>query len=183
MGNEKRRKGISIFRASDAVNQRDADFRAGPPTMSQESREHFAAMRAAGRGTGVSSQLLVRQGEEEGGFSLVLIWFKPNYPLPRHSHDSDCMYYVVSGSLSMGRVTLRAGDGFYAPADAMYVYSAGPEGAEVLEIRHGVSQFDMVIPDASPEFWEAAMKATVENHEQWEKMETSPTFAANRPES
>jgi hypothetical protein len=47
------------------------------------------------------------------------------------------MYNVVSGALVMGDQTLRAGDGFFVPADTFDAYSAGPDGAEVLEIRYG----------------------------------------------
>jgi PAS domain S-box-containing protein len=56
------------------------------------------------------------------------------------------MYYVISGEAHMGNQVLRAGDSFFVPADAPYVYTAGPDGVEVLEIRHNVAQFDMKIP-------------------------------------
>jgi hypothetical protein len=47
------------------------------------------------------------------GFSLVHAWFKKDYPLLRHSHDADCLYYVVAGSLRLGTETLGVGDGFF----------------------------------------------------------------------
>ena len=67
--------------------------------------------------------------------SLVHAWFGPGYRLPRHTHSADCLYYVISGSAVLGNHTLRAGDGFFVPANAPYQYDAGPEGVEVLEIR------------------------------------------------
>ena len=36
----------------------------------------------------------------------------------------------------MGNQVLRAGDSFFIPAEAPYVYTAGPDGVEILEIRH-----------------------------------------------
>ncbi len=131
----------------------------------------------AGFGTGGVVKVLAR---EPGGFSLVHVWFKANYPLPRHSHDADCMYYVISGAAIMGRQTLRAGDAFFVPADAPYQYTAGPEGVEVLEVRLGVDQFDMQIPDASAQRWQAMLDTTVANRDRWGEVTESPTFAANR---
>ena len=37
---------------------------------------------------------------EAGGMSLVWSWFAPDFPLPRHSHSADCLYYVTKGELT-----------------------------------------------------------------------------------
>ena len=108
------------------------------------------------------------------------VWFKANYPLPRHSHDSDCMYYVISGEAHMGNQVLRAGDSFFIPAEAPYVYTAGPDGVEILEIRHNVGQFDMKIPDAPAARWQEMTEISAANRERWESEQTSPTFATNQ---
>lgn len=73
------------------------------------------------------------------GMSLVHAWFAPDFPLFRHSHPAlgDCLYYVLAGSLTMGRQTLGPGDGFFTPGEMPYRYKAGPEGVEVLEFRAG----------------------------------------------
>lgn len=108
------------------------------------------ALYEAGVGDGaVLKQLLRHSGE--GGFSLVYIWWKANYHLPRHSHDCDCVYYVISGQVLMGSKVLGAGDGFYVPADHPYGYRAGPEGAEVLEFRHS-TEFDFVFHEKAEGF-------------------------------
>ena len=52
---------------------------------------------------------------EAAGISLVHNWYKANYPLPRHSHNADCLYYIISGEARMGDEVLRAGDGFSCP--------------------------------------------------------------------
>src|SRR5580658_171133 len=49
------------------------------------------------------------------GFSLTHAWLKNDYPLLLHSHDSDCLYYIVAGTLEMGSETLSAGDSFFVP--------------------------------------------------------------------
>jgi quercetin dioxygenase-like cupin family protein len=173
-----KRKGISLFRAKDAVDLYETDLMS-TPEMSAATAEAFQSSLAAGLGAGAQTKVLLRQDAEEGGFSLVTLWFKPGFPLPRHTHHVDCLYYVLSGSAIMGNQTLRAGDGFFVPEDAPYQYSAGPEGVEVLEIRHGVEHFDMKIPDARPEVIEAANELAQSRREEWEQMLVSPTMEAN----
>lgn len=79
-----------------------------------------------------------------GGLSLVEIEFAPGYLLPRHSHSSDCLYYIVSGGIVMGQRELGPGDGFFLPADQVYAYHAGPKGVKLLEFRTE-SAFDMKV--------------------------------------
>ena len=57
------------------------------------------------------------------------------------------------------------GDGFYAPADAPYGYTAGPDGAEVLEFR-AVSAFDSRIRE-TPAGWERILTAVRANRDDW----------------
>jgi quercetin dioxygenase-like cupin family protein len=167
-----------LFRAKDAVDLVDTDLMSSPE-MSPTAAAAMQAGVGAGLGAGAQTKVLLRQSEAEGGFSLVTLWFKPGFPLPRHTHDVDCLYYVLSGSAIMGNQTLRAGDGFFVPEDAPYQYSAGPDGVEVLEIRHGVESFDMKIPDVSPENVRAMTELASSRREQWERMDISPTMAAN----
>jgi quercetin dioxygenase-like cupin family protein len=129
---------------------------------------------------GTDVRVAVRQTPEEGGFSILHVWFKADYPVPRHTHDADCLYYIVSGSIVMGNQTLRTGDGFFIPTGAPYGYTAGPEGVELLEIRHGVRQFDIQILEMNAGKW-AAMADTIASHrEAWEADTVSRTLAANR---
>ena len=91
------RRGISIFRAEEATPIVETDFMAMP----QMTGEALAAggpeiFMASAPGTDV--RVAVRQTPEEGGFSILHVWFKADYPVPRHSHDADCLYYIVSGS-------------------------------------------------------------------------------------
>jgi len=176
------RRGISIFRAEEATPIFETDFM----TISQMPDEAVAAggpeiFMASAPGTDV--RVAVRQTPEEGGFSILHVWFKADYPVPRHSHDADCLYYIVSGSAIMGTQILRPGDGFFIPAGAPYGYSAGPEGVELLEIRHCVAQFDLRMLESNSGKW-AAMADTIASHrENWEGDTVSPTLAANRAAS
>jgi quercetin dioxygenase-like cupin family protein len=173
-----KKRGISLFRAKDAVDLYETDLMS-KPEMSPLAQEALQGGVAAGLGAGAQTKVVLRQSDDEGGFSLVSLWFKPGFPLPRHTHNADCLYYVLSGSAVMGNQTLRVGDGFFVPADAPYQYSAGPEGVEVLEIRHGVEHFDMKIPDALPEVTKAANELAQAHRDEWEQMLISPTMEAN----
>src|SRR4030095_8169851 len=77
------------------------------------------------------------------GFTLLHVWFKKEYPLPLHSHDADCLYYIIAGSLRLGTETLEPRDGFFGPANVPYAYTPGPNGVELLEFRH-VTAFNFV---------------------------------------
>jgi len=178
-GATKSRKGIKIFRAADAVNLEQTDFM-DAPTMSDETRQALGTVVGSGMAAGGQVKVLNRSSEDSGGFSLVHVWFKADYPLPRHSHDADCMYYVISGEAHMGNQVLRAGDSFFIPADAPYAYTPGPNGVEILEIRKDCDRFDIQIADAPASRWEAMARTSAAKRERWEAQHTSPTFAANQ---
>ncbi len=177
---QSKRAGIRIYRAADAPNLTQTDFGAkndfGEHT---ELREVVAALGGAAK---TASRLLVRQSPEEGGFSLVYLFFKPNFPLFRHRHESDCLYVVISGEAHMGSQTLRAGDSFFVPALAPYSYTAGPEGVEVLEIRHNADGFTVVFADNPPSRLDEALAAIEENSEAWKKISVGPLLQANSAE-
>ncbi|MBK7949990.1 MAG: hypothetical protein IPK00_14855 [Deltaproteobacteria bacterium] len=82
--------------------------------------------------------------EGPAGISLVEIHFAPGYLLPRHSHSSDCLYYIVEGGIVMGKRELGPGDGFFLPAEQPYAYHAGPKGVKLLEFRTRTA-FDMKV--------------------------------------
>ena len=99
--------------------------------------------------------------EGPSGLSLVEIDFAPGYVLPRHSHSSDCLYYIVSGGIVMGRRKLGPGDGFFLPANAPYAYHAGPEGVKLLEFRTSVA-FDMKVYEKDMARFRGKMLASLE---------------------
>jgi hypothetical protein len=111
--------------------------------------------------------------------SLCWAWFKSGYVLPRHSHNADCLYYVLGGSLRLGSVWLKAGDGFFVPSDHGYTYDVGPEGVEVLEFRSAPEGFNFVFKGNDEAHWDKIAKAHFDNKDAWvdEKAPYSPELA------
>ncbi len=131
------------------------------PTMEPPAMEELAEWATA------SGQVVkVLFGDPDaGGMSLVWSWFAPNFPLPRHSHSSDCLYYVTKGELRMGRQVVKEGEGFFVPDGAPYAYTAGPGGVEVLEFR-AVSTFDMQITESLPR-WAKMVEISRDHRQVW----------------
>jgi len=67
--------------------------------------------------------------------SVSYAWFKSGFPLPLHSHDQDCYYLVIAGSMQVGSETLGKGDGVFIPGGAPYTVKPDVAGVEFLEIR------------------------------------------------
>jgi quercetin dioxygenase-like cupin family protein len=160
------RRGIVLYRGEGAPSL----FESGTmstPAFDAEDREALATQgpRSENIALGGHDAVLFR-GRDADGLSLVKAWFAPHYILPRHSHDADCLYHIVEGSVVMGAQTLSAGDGFFVPAGAPYAYEAGPDGVIVLEFRTRTS-FDMTIPGGQVERL-AKMGVVADEHaEQW----------------
>lgn len=109
------------------------------------------------------------------GFSLTYAWFKSGFPLPLHTHNADCLYYVVAGSLQLGTETLGPGDGFFIGAEKAYRYTPGPDGVEVLEFRTQ-EDFDIKFLAKTLPAWEKITNAISERRSSWQT-ETPPTMA------
>ncbi len=120
--------------------------------------------------------LLVKEGVLEGeeikvlcnmpGFSLTHAWLKKDYPLALHSHDSDCLYYIVAGNLTIGTETLGPRDSFFIPGGVPYSYKPGPDGVEVLEFRHA-THFNFVNLANGEAFWAKAAETVAANVSEW----------------
>ena len=104
-----KRTGIQIYRMKDTPELKGSDFVDDLEYANSELRDVFSLLSSASASL---SRVLVRQTPDEGGFSVLYLFFKANYPLLRHRHGSDCLYVIVSGSAVMGRQTLNVGDSF-----------------------------------------------------------------------
>jgi quercetin dioxygenase-like cupin family protein len=153
--------GFQIFRAADAPGLMEAECMSVEP-FTEVQRAGMDRVMQSGYLDGDEIKVLCRLP----GFSLTHVWFKEGYPLPLHSHDADCLYYVISGSLRLGTEELGARDSFFVPADVPYTYKPGPEGVEVLEIRHA-SMFNFVNHARGAAFWDKAAEATAERRDAW----------------
>jgi len=100
------------------------------------------------------------------GLSLTHAWFKSGFPLPRHSHNVDCLYYIIAGSLRIGTEELGRGDGFFVGADVPYSYVPGPDGVEVLEFR-GSNSFDIRLLADNPVIWAKTVERVTQRRESW----------------
>lgn len=100
-----------------------------------------------------------------GGLSLVRCWIKAEDLLPRHTHDCDCLHYVIAGSLTLGIERLEAGDGIFILADTAYAYTAGEEGVEVIHFRASES-FDLKMR-TSEAFWTKALACARKRRGGW----------------
>ena len=139
---------ISIYRREDAVDLDKTDMMS-VATPSERVAAILANMDFNKFITGTQSKVLLRQ-EGEVGYSLIYASFPPEYILGRHTHNTDCTYYVLSGELRLGNQTLTPGEGFFVPANRPYGYTAGPVGVEVLEFRHATT-FDIQAVESNEE--------------------------------
>ena len=180
---QRARSGVRIYRAADAPDLGSSDFNRGSDFGDDTRLQDVVSTLAVAADARTGSRLLVRQTPNEGGFSLVYLFFKPNFPLFRHKHESDCLYVVLSGSAVMGSQTLGAGDCFFVPAYAPYAYTAGPDGVEVLEIRHNADGFTTIFANDQATRLDEA-EATVEaNAASWKAITSGPLLRANRAQA
>ena len=153
--------GFTIFRGQDAPFLGETGAMPVPP-IATESKPEFERALASGLGDGEQVRLVFRTP----GFSLTHVWFKKNFPLPLHSHDANCLYYIVAGTLRLGDKTLGKGDGFFIPSDMPYTYRAGPDGVQLLEFRNA-DRFDFQFRSDTPAFWQKAADICAANQEDW----------------
>jgi hypothetical protein len=152
---------FEIFRAADAPEVNDSGLIDMIPGTDVQS-EGLQRMFEAGLNDGSELRVLVNIP----GFSLFHIWFKAGYPLLLHSHNVDCLYYIVAGSLTLGTETLGPRDCFFVPANAAYTYQVGPEGLELLEIRHE-NRADFRSHAKTDVSYNKAVEAILANREAW----------------
>lgn len=175
------RRPIAFFHAGDAQPL-------GAETMASESVDEAVVeglSRLAGlqiaRGLGEMNLLLFKEtgcsGDE--GFSLVYLWFKSGYVLPPHSHNGNCLYYVIGGELHIGNKILRKGDGMFVPAGSVYTYEAGAEGVEVLEFRNA-TRFNIELKGNEAGRWDRVASAFRQRAAIWET-ETLPPSERKSP--
>ena len=153
---------FAIYRAADAPPFAEIDVM-DYDGVTPELEGRFARLAEAGVNEGQMVKLLF----SAPGLSLTYAWFKSGFPLPRHSHNADCLYYIVAGSLTLGAETLGAGDGFFVPRDAAYTYVPGPDGVEVLEFRT-TDHFNIKFLAGNAAFWDKAVETVRAERPRWD---------------
>jgi hypothetical protein len=139
---------FEIFRAREAADHdENHTMYAGESTKVEQAG--MAALAEAGLLEGSHLRLLYSRP----GLSLTYVWFKSGYALPLHSHNADCLYFIVGGSLAIGSEELGPGDGFFLASDIPYAYVPGENGVEVLEFRTS-DHFDFQPRAKNADYWE-----------------------------
>jgi hypothetical protein len=159
---------FEIFRRAEAPSLEESGILVAS-TSAEPDADGIGEAVQAGIDRGYTTKVLYATPE----FSLVYLWYKSGFPLPRHSHDADCLYVVVGGSLRIGTEDLGPGDGFFVGADVPYAYTAGEEGVEVLEFR-SVGTFDIKLL-AGDTFWRKAAERARSRQAAWATEEVSPS--------
>ena len=103
------------------------------------------------------------------GISLTYAWFKQGFPLPRHSHSADCLYYIVSGEMRYGSESLLSGDCMFVPAGTLYTFETGEAGIEFLEFRKA-AKYDIKY-QTSEKVYDRQLEQTKANAEAWRSAE------------
>jgi len=163
-------EGIVFFRNKDALTLAEAGCEIHVPST-EVQQTGLEKMFEAGYGDGYEIKVLINNPD----FSLIYLWFKQNFPLPLHSHDVDCMYYIIAGSLRFGTENLVEGDSFFIPANVPYTYRAGANGVEALEIR-GANRFEFRNFAKSKAYYDRAVGTIIENRSAWQSA-SRPTRA------
>ena len=159
---------FAIFRAGKAK-----DYSADGPMYTDPAEpgsfDDGGALGEAGFGEGSRVKLLYSRP----GMSLTYVWFKSGFPLPRHSHNADCLYYIVAGSLRLGSEELGPGDGFFLGVDVPYTYLPGDNGVEVLEFRTS-DHFDFKNLGMTEAWMGKALETLAERRASW-AVESTPS--------
>src|SRR5690554_4358517 len=83
-----------------------------------------------------------------------------------HSHDSDCLYYIIAGDIRMGTEKMGPGDGFFLPAETPYTYYIGDKGVEILEFRTE-EDFNIQFKGKTEAYWEQMLQKLRSERPQW----------------
>jgi len=168
---EKSRKRMIVFRGADAVPLDSETMPSEAPDAGTLAALQQIAALGIDQEAGSRSRIIFKEPGAQG-MSLVHVWFKSGYVLPRHSHDGDCLYYIIGGELSMGAHTLRKGDGMFLPGDHAYGYVAGPEGVELLEFRNA-TRFNIALKGNDDAHWSRVIETLRDRPPIWDN-ETAP---------
>lgn len=156
---------FTIFRADKAAGMQSASERGtlrkdyvAPPAITDGLRRFGEA----GAGNGATARVLYSSDSMHIGY----VWFKSGFPLPLHSHDADCFYQIIAGSMSVGTEELRQGDGVLIPGGVPYTVKPGKDGVEFLEVRP-THDYDTRYRGKTEAYWAKIAKAMAARQDIW----------------
>src|SRR5262249_48669882 len=172
------RQGVRIYRAGDSPELHETE---ASSTDFGEHEEYRGVATTLATANCSHSRLLVHQKADQGGFNVLYLYFKPNFPLFHHKHDTDSMYVAISGSAVdfLNETTLRPAQCGFVPQATTYWSTAGQDGVEVLEMFHAVEHLTVIMAETPPGRLEQAEAALRDNIDTWKKIEKGPLFVAN----
>ena len=160
------RKRMALFRAGEgvALDHETMPFEGiDAATLAGLGRIMASGPKAAD----ASHTTILFQSGGEDGVSLSHAWFKTGFISPRHSHNADCIYYILAGEARFGSARLGPGDGIFVPADQAYVLEVGDAGCELLEFRNA-AQFNIHFKGNDEAHWEKVAQSYTRHMPQWE---------------
>ncbi|HXC76972.1 MAG TPA: hypothetical protein VNU19_07965, partial [Candidatus Acidoferrum sp.] len=97
----------AIFTYADAEDSYTSQLNTGIGLASnEETAASYAKWFDAGAIEGIVSRVLYRQDGDDA-LSVKHVYLKPHRAVPRHKHNTDCLYVVTYGSLLMGNRELK----------------------------------------------------------------------------
>lgn len=159
---------ITLFRSTD--DHRGEHSHIVETGVDDTVRQGFARWAEAGLAEGAALTCIATiaaSPDSPRGTSLTHVRIGRHFLTPRHSHDVDCIYYVLAGSLRVGGGSLGRGDGMQVPAGEVYALEAGPEGAELLEFRSAI-RFGIHYVQNDAAHWERIVGAAAANSAAWQ---------------
>jgi hypothetical protein len=96
-----------------------------------DAKERF--FKTFGDGSGIHGKVICSTDV----LSISLVIADPGAHVGRHRHGKTQVTFMLKGELKYGARVVTAGMGLYTP-DRPYTWTAGPEGAEFIEIHSGV---------------------------------------------
>jgi hypothetical protein len=171
----KKRRRIKFFRGSEAVPHNEV---VEYGDLSDADAAGLKTLAEAGFKDGVEVVCVFRD-PDPGGMSVCLGWFKSGFPVVRHSHDSDCLYYIVGGEIRMGSTVLGVGDGVLIPANHPYSFEPGPEGVHLIEFRN-TNRTDIRLAEHDPSRWLQLAEQVKTRRGFWQAERTPPSGHIHR---
>lgn len=157
-----------IFRGSDAKPMIPARHRGAVRNdhvvhpVTAEGLSRFAEGGQGEGGPGAAARVLF----DAPWMHLSYAWFKSGFPLPLHSHDADCFYQIIAGSMQVGTETLEKGDGILIPAGVPYTVTPGEEGVEFLEMRP-TGDYDTRYRSKVAKYWDRIVETLTARKAGW----------------
>lgn len=155
---------LRFFRAEAPVPVRAAAERG---TLRDDDVPHRATVEGLKRfGTHAAQGATARVLYSSNDMHVAYVWFKSGFPLPLHSHDADCFYQIIAGSMRVGTEDLRQGDGVLIPGGTPYTVIPGSDGVEFIEVRP-THDYDTRYRGKTDAYWDRIVAALVERAAPW----------------